>query len=202
MITLEGISKSYGSLQVLKNINMDIDSGRMICILGKSGCGKSTLLKLMALISRPTEGKILIDGKDTTLFNNEDLDKLRRMKISYSFQEPLLIPYLTTLENLTEVLGIPKNMAIEILTQLGLSERINYMPQKLSVGEKKRVDIARAFLKNSPLLIVDEPLSNLDPDNSLKVIDLFKIRIKKNGTVIYSSVEPSEVKFADYVINI
>jgi len=201
MISLEGIYKSYGSIKVLENFSFNLKSGKSICIMGRNGCGKSTLLKVIALIAKPDQGNIIIDGKNVDEQNEAELEELRKEKIAYSFQEPLLIPYMTALENLTEILGAEKEKAVEMLSQLGLSDRLSHKPSKLSAGEKKRVDIARALLKKSALLVADEPLSNLDPTTGVKVMEQLRTYIQNGGTVVYSSVEPSDAKFADIIIN-
>ncbi len=201
MISLEGIHKSYGSIKVLENFSFNLEAGKSICIMGRSGCGKSTLLKVIALIAKPDRGNIIIDGKNVDEQNEAELEELRKDKIAYSFQEPLLIPYMTALENLTEILGAEKEKAAEMLSQLGLSDRLSHKPSKLSAGEKKRVDIARALLKKSALLVADEPLSNLDPTTGVKVMELLRTYTQNGGTVVYSSVEPSDAKFADIIIN-
>ena len=200
MIKLENVSKSYGSLKVIENFSFNFEKGKSVCIVGQSGCGKSTLLKLIALIAKPNQGYVVINGRKINELNDAEYEKERREKIAYSFQEPLLIPYLTALENIAEVLGVDKDQVIEKLSRLGLSNRLNHKPSKLSVGEKKRVDIARAVLKRSPILVADEPLSNLDPSSGLKVMELLKEYVTNGGTVVYSSVDPSDAKFADKVI--
>lgn len=201
MIKLEGVYKNYGAIRVLEGIDLQVEEGKPLCLLGRSGCGKSTLLKLVALITRPDKGTLTIDGKDVTKISDPEMDELRREKVSYTFQEPLLIPYITALENVTEVTGAPKEKAVEVLTQLGLGDRLNHRPPKLSGGEKKRVDLARAILRGTPILIADEPLSNLDPETGEKVMELLKAHADKGGVLVYSSVEPSETKYASQVVN-
>jgi ABC-type lipoprotein export system ATPase subunit len=201
MIKAEGIYKNYGTIKVIEDVNLTANRGELVCVLGKSGCGKSTLLKLLALITKPDKGSIFIDGTDTTKIGENEADKLRTEKIAYSFQEPLLLPYLTALENITEVTGAAKHKAAEILSDLGLSERVNHHPSRLSGGEKKRVDLARAIIKKSPILVTDEPLSNLDPDAGSSVMKLLGQHAENGGVVIYSSVEPSGAKFANRIIN-
>jgi len=201
MIKLQSISKSYGSIKVLEDFTFGFKAGDTVCILGHSGSGKSTLLKLIALITKPDRGSLTIDGRNINGLNEAELEELRREKIAYSFQEPLLIPYMTALENLTEVIEVQNGKAVELLSQLGLSNRLNHQPSKMSVGEKKRVDIARAVLKKSVLLVVDEPLSSLDPATSLKVMALLRKHAEAGGIVVYSSVEPSDARFAGRVIN-
>ena len=200
MIKVESVSKSYGSIKVLENFSFEVEAGKSICIVGRSGCGKSTLLKLVALIAMPDRGNIVIEGRKVNELNQAELEEFRRENVAYSFQEPLLIPYMTALENLTEVIGVQRERAVEALSQLGLSNRLNHRPSKLSTGEKKRVDIVRAVLKGSQVLVADEPLSNLDSSMGLKVMELLKAHAQNGGTVVYSSVEPSDAKFADKTI--
>jgi ABC-type lipoprotein export system ATPase subunit len=200
MIKLESVSKSYGSIKVLETFSFGVETSKSVCLVGRSGCGKSTLLKIVALIAKPDSGNVIIDGIDVNGLKDPELQTLRRKKISYSFQEPLLMPYLTAVENLTEVIGVSRETAVEVLSKLGLSHRLRHKPSKLSVGEKKRVDIARALLRGSPILVADEPLSNLDPANGVEVMNLLKAYARKGGTVVYSTVEPSDAKFADNTI--
>lgn len=197
MIHLNGISKSYGAIKVLENVSLEIQKGTILAIIGHSGSGKSTLLKIVALITKPDTGVITIDGQQINGLTEGRVQEIMKTKVAYSFQEPLLIPYLTALENITAVLQVKSKDAIEVLSRLGLSERLNHRPSKLSGGEKKRVDIARAILRDRPLLVTDEPLSSLDPSSGLKVMTLLKEYTQNGGTLIYSSVDPANVKFAD-----
>lgn len=201
-LTLDNIYKNYGAIRVLEGITLKIERGSSLCLLGRSGCGKSTLLKVISLLTKPDSGRVYFDGKDITSSQESEVEEIRRRFISYSFQEPLLMPYLTALENLTFVLGVEEDRAIDVLTELGLKERISHKPQKLSVGEKKRVDLSRAFLRDCPILIADEPLSNLDPDSGSKVMQLLDRHKEKGGIVAYSSVNPAEAEYADIVINL
>jgi ABC-type lipoprotein export system ATPase subunit len=201
MIILEGVYKNYGAVRVIEGLDLRVEEGKPLCILGRSGCGKSTLLKLMALIARPDMGHLLIDGRDIVNMTDAEMDEFRMQKVSYTFQEPLLIPYITVLENITEVTGTAKDKAVELLTQLGLGERLNHRPGKLSGGEKKRVDVARAILRGKPILVADEPLSNLDPETGDKMMEVLKSHAEQGGTFVYSCVEPSETKYAAQVIN-
>jgi ABC-type lipoprotein export system ATPase subunit len=201
MIILEGVYKNYGAVRVIEGLDLRVEEGKPLCILGRSGCGKSTLLKLMALIARPDMGHLLIDGRDIVNMTDAEMDEFRMQKVSYTFQEPLLIPYITVLENITEVTGTAKDKAVELLTQLGLGERLNHRSGKLSGGEKKRVDVARAILRGKPILVADEPLSNLDPETGDKMMEVLKSHAEQGGTFVYSCVEPSETKYAAQVIN-
>lgn len=197
-LELKGVSKTFGSSNtIFKDIDFQVESKQIACVVGRSGCGKSTLLKILALITQPSSGSILMDDhplKDT------DHSQLRRKLIAYSFQEPLLLPYLSAIDNIVSIIGTKKDIASKILTEVGLADRLNYKPTDLSVGERKRVDIVRAYLKGSPVLILDEPFSNLDPNAGTLILELIKDHARNDGIVIYSSVEPSETKFADVVL--
>lgn len=208
MINLEAVYKSYGTVSVLEDITLGIEQGKRLCIVGPSGCGKSTLLKIMALMTSPDEGLVTVDGAELAEDDYTRMDNLRSSTISYSFQEPLLLPYLSALENIVDLLlplskkenGSRNDLerdAKVMLSKLGLADRAEHFPSKLSVGEKKRVDLARALLKDSKLLIADEPFSNLDPDTVGLVTDLFDAYIRTGGTVVYSTVNPSDSTHAD-----
>jgi ABC-type lipoprotein export system ATPase subunit len=201
MINLEGVYKNYGAIRVLEGIDLQVEEGKPLCLLGRSGCGKSTLLKLIALITRPDAGSLLFDGKDVASMTNSEMDETRRLKVSYTFQDPLLIPYITALENVSEVTGVPKDRAIQVLNELGLGHRLHHRPPKLSGGERKRVDVARAILRGTKVLIADEPLANLDPETGDKVMRMLMGHAERGGILVYSSVVPGEAKYASQVVN-
>lgn len=197
MIQLTGVSKFYGSIKVLEEASFEIQKGTSLCVVGHSGCGKSTLLKIVALITKPDRGMLSIDKQQITGLPEERIREIMKAKVAYSFQEPLLIPYMTALENITDVLEVNSKDAIEVLSLLGLSERLNHRPSKLSGGEKKRLDLARAILRRRSIIVADEPLSNLDPSSGLKVMTLLKEYTQNGGTLIYSSVDPADARFAE-----
>jgi len=200
LIKLEGAWKSYGSVSIVEGMELTVEEGKPLCILGRSGCGKSTLLKLLALMDRLDKGALSIDGRDVSMMDNAEVDKLRRDKIAYTFQEPLLIPYVTALENVTMVTGVSGEKAAEVLGELGLADRLNYRPQKLSGGERKRVDVARAILRAKPILVADEPLSNLDPKTGSIVMGMLNSHAERGGILVYSAVEPADAKSAAQVV--
>lgn len=175
-------------------------------MVGPSGCGKSTLLRVMALLLPPDSGSIEFEGN---LVDCKDVGTIQRLRhrISFSFQEPLLLPYMTTLQNLVDVLSFAHNShdpyleerSVETLSGLGLSERLQYMPPHLSVGEKKRADIARALVRQCDLLLADEPFSNLDPHSKELVQLQLKESAARGGSVVYTSVDPVDGIYADVV---
>jgi ABC-type lipoprotein export system ATPase subunit len=204
MLTATNLSKSFGSIKAVRNVSLQVKNGAAACIVGRSGCGKSTLLKIIGLLIRADKGEVMIDQISATRSDGSNLQKLRQA-IGYSFQEPLLFPYLNALENITAiVIQTHKSPRFEIssearktLSRLGLSQRLTHRPSKLSVGEKKRVDLARALVKNPRLLIADEPFSNLDLETSGLVVELFREYVRDGGTLVYSSTDTRDSKFAD-----
>jgi ABC-type lipoprotein export system ATPase subunit len=195
-VSLRDVKKSYGAIRVLEGISLEIRAGSSLCIFGPSGCGKSTLLKIIALMTRADSGSLMIDDRELSPATMAEIEGVRREKVSYAFQEPLLLPYLTALENIVDIVDISKGEALEMLSSLGLADRIRHKPSKLSVGEKKRVDIARALLRKKEILVADEPFSNLDPDTVAIVMRQFDNHLTKGGILVFSSVDPSETRFA------
>ncbi|MGB9778427.1 MAG: ATP-binding cassette domain-containing protein [Candidatus Bathyarchaeales archaeon] len=191
MIELRDVHKSYGAIQILSHINVKVGEKECLAVIGKSGSGKTTLLKIMGTLAMPDKGSVTIFGVDVTKAGREELVSIRR-SIGFSFQQPLLLPYMSALENVMLASNIGKKEAIELLSFLGLNERINHGPKKLSEGEKKRVDLARALAKKPTILIADEPFSNLDINRIEKVSNLINNFTKNGGTAIISST--GEVK--------
>ncbi len=208
MIELRNIHKKYGAIRVLEGVSIKVENGSSLSIAGRSGCGKTTLLKMMALIIQPDKGSIVIDGAEVS--NGGGPIQSLRSKISYSFQEPLLLPYLSVMDNLILTLSAPvtgtpsdlRRRGVEILTRFGLHDRLGHLPSKLSVGEKKRVDLARALVRGTPIVIADEPLASLDPERQGIVMTELGDFVKSGGTLIYSAVDPSEAEYADNSIQI
>lgn len=193
-IQAEMVSKYYGDLVVFRNLSVEVKTGEALAVRGPSGVGKTTLLKVLGTISKPSSGRILIDGVDVSMLNDKELTEFRR-KIGFSFQEPVLLPYLTTLENVLlpvvaehRAVDINKfeEKAIGILTKLGLEDRLNYLPTQLSAGQKKRVDLARAVIKEHQILIADEPTVHLDEESAQAVINILK-KYANNQVLIFST---------------
>lgn len=186
MIELQEAYKSYGAIQVLSGVNLRVNEGECLAVIGRSGSGKTTLLRIIGTLSMPDRGSVIIKGVDVTKAKCEELISIRR-SIGFSFQQPLLLPYISALENVILASNIEKKEAIELLSFLELSERINHKPKKLSEGEKKRIDLARALAKKPRILIADEPFSNLDISCIEKVSELINNFVKNGGTAIISS---------------
>jgi cell division transport system ATP-binding protein len=194
MIQIFHVSKTYPpSYRALTDINLEIKPGELVFIAGPSGAGKSTLLKLLFREEEPSEGRILIDGKNVTRLSSHQVARFRR-KIGLVFQEVKLLPYLTVLDNVAlaaEVIGISKKAsrvkAYRLLRELGLKERYDSKPVSLSGGERQRVAIARALINDPMLVLADEPTGNLDADVAAETMRLlFEIR-DKGATIVIAT---------------
>lgn len=180
MINVENVSKTFGSLTVLKNISMEIKKGEIVAIVGPSGSGKSTLLRCMNLLETPTSGKIFIDEVDIT-DKSTDIMAIRQ-KVGMVFQHFNLFPHMTVMENMiyapTKVKKMSKSeaedKAMKLLSQVGLSEKAEVYPATLSGGQKQRVAIARALAMDPEVILFDEPTSALDPEMVKEVLNVIK----------------------------
>jgi arginine/lysine/histidine transport system ATP-binding protein len=180
VINVENLHKSYGSLQVLKGINTQVEKGEVVTIIGPSGSGKSTFLRCINLLEVPTEGKVIIDGTDIT-DKNTNIKKIRE-NVGMVFQHFHLFPHKTVLQNVTyapiKVKGLSKSeaekMGKELLTKVGLADKANVYPSRLSGGQKQRVAIARALAMNPEVILFDEPTSALDPEMVKEVLEVMK----------------------------
>ena len=180
MIELQGITKSFGSLQVLKGIDLHIDRGEVVSIVGPSGAGKTTLLQIMGTLDRPDAGSVRIDSIDVTSLSNKKLADFRNRHIGFVFQFHQLLPEFTALENImipAYIAGTSqkaaKQRAQELLQFLGLSDRATHKPNELSGGEKQRIAVARALVNNPAVILADEPSGSLDSKNKEELHQLF-----------------------------
>lgn len=183
------IKKSYGAEPILSGISFSVKAGEMLSIVGESGVGKTTLLSISGLLQNPTEGEITILGKQASNLDAAKRAVLRSKSIGFVFQRARLIGSLTALENVllpTWLFGEKKEhtaRAIELLSQLGLSERLHYLPEQLSLGQMRRVALARALLLKPPLLLADEPTNDLDAATSEGVFAELQ-QAKHNGSAV------------------
>ena len=180
MIQIRHITKSFGSLQVLKGIDLDIEKGEVVSIVGPSGAGKTTLLQIMGTLDAADGGSIVIDGKDVTKMGQKELAKFRNQHLGFVFQFHQLLPEFTAVENvmIPALIGgqskkAVKTKAEELLAFLGLSDRVNHKPNELSGGEKQRVAVARALINNPSVILADEPSGSLDTKNKAELHQLF-----------------------------
>jgi lipoprotein-releasing system ATP-binding protein len=180
MIKIEDIRKSFGNLQVLKGISLEIGKSEVVSIVGSSGAGKTTLLQIVGTLDKADSGKIIIAGEDVTEFSSDRMARFRNKHIGFVFQFHQLLPEFTALENVMMPAFIAgtshkeaKRRAMELLDFMGLSERAGHKPNELSGGEKQRVAVARALMNNPELILADEPSGSLDSQNKEELHKLF-----------------------------
>ena len=180
MITISNITKSFGSLQVLKGIDLHINKGEIVSIVGPSGAGKTTLLQIIGTLDRPDTGSVCVDGIDTSRLSTKKLSDFRNQHLGFVFQFHQLLPEFTAIENImipAYIAGVSpkqaKKRAKELLDFMGLADRASHKPNELSGGEKQRVAVARALVNNPAVILADEPSGSLDSKNKEELHKLF-----------------------------
>ena len=212
MLELKNVSKSYteGNTKhtVLDSLELNVSKGEIIILLGKSGSGKSTLLNIISGIDVTDSGNVNIDGRDVTKLSEKERTLVRRNKIGFIFQFFNLIPTLTVKENLLlplELTGINQRdeKVNSLLTEVGLADRVNTYPDKLSGGEQQRIAIARALIHNPDIILADEPTGNLDYETGLQIIHLLDRVVKKKGkTMIMVTHSKDVIGLADKIFSL
>jgi putative ABC transport system ATP-binding protein len=193
--------KNYNtSVEVIKGIDLKINSGEKVAVVGKSGSGKTSLIMLMAGLEQPTSGEIIFDQQPISTFNEDELADIRKRKIGIVFQSFYLIPNYTALENVSLILEIngidnSKQKAEELLVQFGLKDRLHHFPTQLSGGEQQRVAIARSMAVKPKLILADEPTGNLDSENSQMISNLLFEHANKNQSSLV--LVTHDLKFAE-----
>ena len=187
VLELQNITKSFGNVVALKGVNLSVQKGDWVSIMGPSGSGKSTLLNIIALLDEPTSGEYKLMGKSMRDLSEEEKIVIRREKIGLIFQQFHLIPYLTALENVALAQFYHSSVDLEdakaALEKVGLGHRISHLPRELSGGEQQRLCIARSFINNPDILLADEPTGNLDGDNEKIVLEAF-CKLRDEGKTI------------------
>ena len=210
MIKAQNIKKSFGSLEVLKGINLEIPYGKIYSIVGASGAGKTTLLQILGTLSKPDSGKIFYKDKEVSTFSENQLSNFRNTEIGFVFQFHHLLPEFTALENICIPAFIAKKSkqesekkAKELIDYLGLSNRISHKPSELSGGEKQRVAVARALVNNPSVVLADEPSGNLDSSTRNELHELlFKLRDDLGQTFIIVTHDDGFAERSDKIIHI
>lgn len=214
ILETRSLTKSIDSgthrVEILRGIDVSIPAGQFVAIMGASGSGKSTLLGLLAGLDSPTSGSVIIDGTDITSLNEDQLALVRGRKIGFVFQSYQLIPTLTAEENVLlpfELAGgdVAKGTARarDLLTNVGLGDRLDHYPVQLSGGEQQRVALARAFMSQPPLLMADEPTGNLDSTNGQHVLDLLlQLNRREGTTLVLVTHDPALATHADRVVTL
>lgn len=210
MIEVKNVCKSFGDLTVLQGVNLTVEQGKIVCIIGKSGAGKTTLLQIIGTLDRPTSGQVIIDGVDVLALKDKELAHFRNHKIGFIFQFHQLLPEFTALEN-TMMPGLiagekretVRARAQQLLTDLGLAERINHKPNQLSGGEKQRVAAARAMMMNPAIILADEPSGSLDEANKKELHELLlRLRQQFGQTILIVTHDKDLAKISDQVIEL
>ena len=188
VVELQDATRAYGDLVIFERINLALEAGQAAALLGPSGSGKSSLLHIAGLLEQPSSGEVLITGEATSKLSDRGRTAMRRSKIGFVYQFHHLLPEFSALQNVMIPMLIaghrPKSAearATELLSRLGLAERLSHQPAQLSGGEKQRVAIARALINRPALLLADEPTGNLDQGTSAQVFDLFLELMQDEG---------------------
>lgn len=194
ILTLRDVSKIYGDLKALNNINLQVEKGEWLAIMGPSGSGKTTMMNIIGCMDKPSIGEVILEGKDISKLSPKELTVIRRDKIGLVFQQFHLINYLTALENVMMAQyyhSMPdEEEAMEALEAVGLQDRAKHLPNQLSGGEQQRVCIARALINHPTLLLADEPTGNLDEKNEHMVMDIFEKLHNAGSTIIVVTHDP------------
>ncbi|WP_455636763.1 ABC transporter ATP-binding protein [Parabacteroides sp.] len=210
MIQTEGITKSFGALQVLKGIDLTINKGEVVAIVGPSGAGKTTLLQIIGTLDAPDNGRLVINGTETVRLGDKELAAFRNRNIGFVFQFHQLLPEFTALENVMipaliakEKSAVAEKRAKEMLDFLKLSDRMTHKPAELSGGEKQRVAVARALINNPAVILADEPSGSLDTKNKEELHALFfELRDQMNQTFVIVTHDEQLATNTDRVIHI
>ena len=201
MIEVRDIWKSFSGLEVLKGVNLKVEKGEIVAIIGKSGAGKTTLLQIIGTLDRPTKGQVLIDGTDVFGMKDKELAAFRNKHIGFIFQFHQLLPEFTALENVCIPAMIAREKETEykaraekLLSDLGLQDRMNHKPNELSGGEKQRVAAARALMMSPDIILADEPTGSLDEKNKKELSELLLKLRKEYGQTILLADRVIEIK--------
>lgn len=210
MIEIRNITKSFGSLQVLKGIDLHIDKGEVVSIVGPSGAGKTTLLQIIGTLDKPDTGSVCIDGIDTTRLSSKRLSDFRNTRLGFVFQFHQLLPEFTAIENIMIPAYIAgksrkeaRTRADELLSFMGLSDRASHKPNELSGGEKQRIAVARALMNNPAVILADEPSGSLDTHNKEGLHQLFfDLRAQFGQTFVIVTHDESLAAVTDRTIHL
>ena len=214
LIQIKNITKKYqrhnGAINAIDNLSLDIFNGSFVTITGASGSGKTTLLLILGGLLLPTSGKMIYNGKEINLNNEDELASYRSDHVGFVMQSFALVPYLTAVENVMIALNVKnndtkknRNRAIDLLEWVGLDDRTTHYPKELSAGQQQRVAIARALANNPDLLLADEPTGNLDPGLSEEIMNILnEINQKQKTTIVMVTHSPAAANYGNVKIHL
>jgi putative ABC transport system ATP-binding protein len=213
IVELSGIERTFGSgenkISILKGIDLSIEKGEFVALMGPSGSGKSTLLNILGCLDRPSKGTLRLFSRDISSVSEDDLAEIRRLKLGFIFQSFNLIGRISVLKNVEMPMvfsGMPREerrkRAIELLETLGMTHRIDFSPQNISGGERQRVAIARSLANDPEIIIADEPTGNLDTKNSIDVINILTDLNQGGKTIIMVTHNPETTENCSRVIRL
>ena len=201
LVQVEEISKTYGGLRALDAVTFDVRAGEWIAIMGPSGSGKTTLINILGGLDRPTSGRAIVDGVNVGTLGERELTRYRAEKIGFVFQGFYLVPYLSAVENVMLAQYFhstaDEKEAAEALVRVGLGDRLEHLPSRLSGGEQQRVALARALINHPKLILADEPTGNLDEANEQVVLDLLRELHRSGHTILLVTHSPEIGRMAD-----
>lgn len=204
LLELKNVSKIYGPLKALDTVNLTVENGEWLAIMGPSGSGKSTMMNIIGCMDKPSLGEVILDGVDIAKESGKKLTEIRRDKIGLIFQQFHLVNYLTAVENVMVSQyyhSMPdEKEALEALERVGLADRAKHLPSQLSGGEQQRVCIARALINHPEIVLADEPTGNLDEANENIVIDIFKQLHRQGTTLIVVTHDPEVAEVAQRTV--
>ena len=208
MIKIKNIHKSFGTLEVLKGVDLTVEKGDIVSIIGKSGAGKTTLLQIIGTLDKPDKGQIIINGKDVGVLSDSELADFRNKHIGFIFQFHQLLPEFNALENVmmpAMIARMPEKeaeqRALQLLTELGMADRLTHKPNQLSGGEKQRVAAARAMMMSPDVILADEPSGSLDESNKKELHKLLlQMREQSSQTIIIVTHDKELAEISDRVI--
>jgi len=214
LIQIKNITKRYqrhnGAINAVDNLSLDISKGSFVTITGASGSGKTTLLLILGGLLLPTSGKMIYDGKEINLNNEDELASYRSKHVGFVMQSFALVPYLTAVENVMIALNVKnndtkknRNRAIDLLEWVGLDDRTTHYPKELSAGQQQRVAIARALANDPDLLLADEPTGNLDPASSEEIMNILnEINQNQKTTIVMVTHSPAAANYGTVKIHL
>ena len=204
LLEIKNVSKIYGPLKALDNVNLTVENGEWLAIMGPSGSGKSTMMNIIGCMDKPSLGEVILDGVDIAKESGKKLTEIQRDKIGLIFQQFHLVNYLTAVENVMVSQyyhSMPdEKEALEALERVGLKDRAKHLPSQLSGGEQQRVCIARALINHPEIILADEPTGNLDEANENIVIDIFKQLHRQGTTLIVVTHDPEVAEVAQRTV--